>query len=534
MSPRGSERPMRRTGKPPLLREWRTIGRALCGLVSRDGSAVLPSPYANSSVPSARQPVPIRSSTKVASITGAGSKSTGTISAELLSSIFLPTVAARALFASFARATSASDGLFPTRSPPDGPGFSPDPARDAARTGCVWNAFLLNGALSRVRARDHVCRDGPQRCDGSRRFRDTRRHRCRRGVLHLRYWARSARRGSGTCRTARLGNDPTRYNTDQPFLPLVAPDLTANVACQRLYLALVLRGNWARTAPFGATRRELPKRRCSPQCWLEARRRLLLRPRPRRRVCARVQSDVTAARARLRNRRRWPVLRRFAASATCSTPASSSRVFPFTSVALDDPPLRSRTSTTIRGRAAVEVPVDHRSRAPRLRGASPPRRADLAALPDRVGAASERNASHSTQPLDRRCGLHRYLLALDSLPHRLHRAAERHPAAVLWYRWFTGLVPYQIEHRDMQHETRLCAQRRWRRCSSSSTRSRAASPIATTRCCSRRPRVCASSPDPRGENARRDRHERRTGHRNAPRSGGASTGSASPPTSSST
>src|SRR5262249_40354295 len=36
-----------------------------------------------------------------------------------------------------------------------------------------------------------------------------------------------------------MGNDPTRYNADNPFLPLIAPDLTANVACQRAYLALI-------------------------------------------------------------------------------------------------------------------------------------------------------------------------------------------------------------------------------------------------------------------------------------------------------
>jgi hypothetical protein len=31
-----------------------------------------------------------------------------------------------------------------------------------------------------------------------------------------------------------MGNDPTKYNPDNPLLPFVAPDLTANVACQRI------------------------------------------------------------------------------------------------------------------------------------------------------------------------------------------------------------------------------------------------------------------------------------------------------------
>jgi hypothetical protein len=34
-------------------------------------------------------------------------------------------------------------------------------------------------------------------------------------------------------------NDGRQYNPDNPLLPLVAPDLTANVACQRQYLALI-------------------------------------------------------------------------------------------------------------------------------------------------------------------------------------------------------------------------------------------------------------------------------------------------------
>ena len=34
-----------------------------------------------------------------------------------------------------------------------------------------------------------------------------------------------------------LGNEPTRVDPDNPLVPFVAPDLTANVACQRSYLA---------------------------------------------------------------------------------------------------------------------------------------------------------------------------------------------------------------------------------------------------------------------------------------------------------
>nr|WP_210246793.1 hypothetical protein [Devosia ginsengisoli] len=36
-----------------------------------------------------------------------------------------------------------------------------------------------------------------------------------------------------------FGNDPTRCDPDNPVLPFIAPDLTANVICQRLYLARI-------------------------------------------------------------------------------------------------------------------------------------------------------------------------------------------------------------------------------------------------------------------------------------------------------
>jgi len=36
-----------------------------------------------------------------------------------------------------------------------------------------------------------------------------------------------------------FANDPTRYDPDNPILPFIAPDLTANVACQRDYLGQI-------------------------------------------------------------------------------------------------------------------------------------------------------------------------------------------------------------------------------------------------------------------------------------------------------
>ena len=101
---------------------------------------------------------------------------------------------------------------------------------------CVWNHYLLNG---RDRAFLRTMYDAMARYDGwLAKYRDTR---GTGGVeafcaydtghdLSSRFWHMP---------DSPFGNDGRTYNPDNPLLPFVAPDLTANVACQRQYLALI-------------------------------------------------------------------------------------------------------------------------------------------------------------------------------------------------------------------------------------------------------------------------------------------------------
>lgn len=158
-------------------------------------------------------------------------ESTGSISAEVLTR-FAPAVA-RATGAQFAEHRRA-DGLLPYKVVDDGPGFFQiQIVTPFART--VWNHYLLTG-----RDRDHLRRmyDAMARMDAwLAAFRDTR---GTGGVeafgtfdtghdLSPRFWFVPDR---------PLG-DATRVDPTNPLLPFVAPDLTANVAAQRRYLALI-------------------------------------------------------------------------------------------------------------------------------------------------------------------------------------------------------------------------------------------------------------------------------------------------------
>ncbi|WP_297081637.1 MGH1-like glycoside hydrolase domain-containing protein [uncultured Demequina sp.] len=163
---------------------------------------------------------------------GAWIESTGTINAEVLSR-FAPQVteATHRLFADNLR----EDGLMPYKVTADGPGFSQiQIVTPLARS--VWHHYLLTG---RDREYLRTLFDAMAAMDAwLARHRDTR---GTGGVeafctfdtghdLSPRFWGVAER-----C----LSGDATRYDDTDPLLPLVAPDLTANVACQRSYLALI-------------------------------------------------------------------------------------------------------------------------------------------------------------------------------------------------------------------------------------------------------------------------------------------------------
>lgn len=156
-------------------------------------------------------------------------ESTGTINAELLSR-FLPSVTT-STYSSFAR-YQREDGLIPYKVTPSGPAYNQiQLVTPLARS--VWNHFRLNrldtgwlktmyDAMSRydawlARHRDTLGWGAVEAFSTYDTGHD----------LSSRFWH---------VPDSPFGNDPTRYDQDNPILPFIAPDLTANVACQRDYL----------------------------------------------------------------------------------------------------------------------------------------------------------------------------------------------------------------------------------------------------------------------------------------------------------
>jgi hypothetical protein len=182
---------------------------------------------------------------------GAWLESTGTISAEVLSR-FLPTVAGATLrlFARWQR----DDGLLPYKVTAAGPAYRQiQLVTPLARS--VWNHHALAGPDAGFL---HLMYHAMTRNDAwLAAHRDTRGTGCVEAFcafdtghdLSPRFWH---------VPDTTPDEDPTRYALDAPGLPLLAPDLTANVACQRGYLARI-------AAELGE----------DPRPWEDARRRSL-------------------------------------------------------------------------------------------------------------------------------------------------------------------------------------------------------------------------------------------------------------------
>jgi hypothetical protein len=163
---------------------------------------------------------------------GSWIESTGTISAEVLTR-FAPTVA-RETFLQFAR-HQRDDGLIPYKVTADGEAFTQiQIVTPLARS--VWNHYLLSGrdrgflaamygAMSRNDTWLAVHRD-TRGTGGVEAF-------CTFDTGHdlsPRFWFAPDRCYRG---------DAARVDPASPVLPYIAPDLTANIACQRAYLALI-------------------------------------------------------------------------------------------------------------------------------------------------------------------------------------------------------------------------------------------------------------------------------------------------------
>lgn len=157
-------------------------------------------------------------------------ESTGTINAELLSRL-LPSVS-RATYLSFA-AHQREDGLFPYKLTVTGPSFRQiQLVTPLARS--VWNHYQLHG---KDRSFLSTMYTAMTRYDEwIAQHRDTRGTGCVEAFstfdtghdLSPRFWH---------VPDTPYQNDPGAYHPDSPILPFLAPDLTANIYCQRMYLS---------------------------------------------------------------------------------------------------------------------------------------------------------------------------------------------------------------------------------------------------------------------------------------------------------
>lgn len=366
-------------------------------------------------------------------------ESTGTINAELLAR-FLPSVAERTYLAFVAG--QREDGLFPYKLTADGPIFSQiQLVTPLARS--VWNHYRLNGAGKDFLQRMYEAMTAYDKWLSQ--WRDTRKTGAVEAFctydtghdLSARFWH---------IPDSPLGNDPKAYNPDNPLLPLIAPDLTANVVCQRAYMARMAEelgerdADWRQKAEDGTAA-------LFAQCFDENDH--FFYDRDRNDDLVRVQSDVllrvlaceigdadffeTALKRYLLNTRKF-----FAK-------------YPLTSIALDDPRFDpafdyNSWSGPTNFLSLIRAPhaFEHHGRHVELTWVIYP---ILSAL-----FKFERFAQ-TLNPFTGREGFTEiYAPAILCLLDFLERLSGIQPRADGTL-WFTGLVPYQIEHRDQSYAT---------------------------------------------------------------------------------
>lgn len=366
-------------------------------------------------------------------------ESTGTINAELLSR-FLPSVS-QSTYQSFAQ-YQRDDGCFPYKLTKDGPVWSQiQLVTPLAR--CVWNHYQINGqdkaflktmyeAMSAYDSWLATYRDtrGTGAVEAFCTF-DTGHD------LSSRFWH---------VPDSPKDNDPAQYDTNNPVLPFVAPDLTANVICQRFYLARIaeelgLDGSvWRQKA-------EASLSALFEQCFVEEDRFFYDLDRNGKHV--KVQSDVLMR-----------VLAcevgddAFFAEALERYLLNTSKFFakyPFTSVAMDDPRFDpafdynswggpSNFLSIIRAPHAFEVHERH---------------VELSWMLQMILAAMAHmdRFPQTLNPYTGKAGFTEIyspsILCLLDYVERLCGIQPRPEGGL----WFAGLVPSQMDHRDFAHET---------------------------------------------------------------------------------
>ena len=366
-------------------------------------------------------------------------ESTGTISAETLSR-FLPDVAART-FLGFARARR-EDGLLPYKLTDDGPAFNQiQLVSPLARS--VFAHYRLNGSDKGFLNEMYEAMAAYDSWIAT--------HRDTRGTgaveafccydtghdLSARFWH---------IPDTPYRNDPAACDPDNPLLPLIAPDLTANIACQRDYLGRIA-AELGETGTDWAGLSEASRAALNAQCYDKDDGLFYDRDRNGRFV--RIQSDVLlrvlaceigddaffaeALRRYLLNTRKF-----FAK-------------YPFTSIALDDPRFdpssghntwcgASNLLSLLRAPHAFETHDRHVELGFVLQPA-------LSAL---------MGTEHFAQTIDPFTGAPGFteayspaMLTLLDYLERLSGILPR-PDNTLW---FTGLVPQAVTHRQTAHET---------------------------------------------------------------------------------
>lgn len=366
-------------------------------------------------------------------------ESTGTINTELMAR-FLPAIAAET-YAAFAT-HQRDDGLIPYKITQAGPAFAQiQLVTPLARS--VWNHYCLNGRNRAFLARMFAAM---VRYDAwLAKYRNTR---GTGGVeafctydtghdLSARFWH---------VPDSPFGNDPTRCDPDSPVLPFVAPDLTANVICQRLYLTRIAAELGKESQPW-RDKAEASLEALFTHCYDKDDH--FFYDRDRNGNLVRVQSDVLLR-----------VLAceigddAFFAEALSRYLLNTSKFFakyPFTSIALDDPRFDpnfgqnswsgpSNFLSIIRAAHAFE----HHGRHVELTWAQMPILAalfDMETFPQTLSpftGAPGYTENYSPS-----------ILCLLDMVERLCGILPR-PDGTLW---FTGLVPREVTHKHIDHHT---------------------------------------------------------------------------------
>lgn len=219
-------------GKPEdrkLLQEWQTTGVRFAASGGR-----LEAAYYNALEKLLACIVPMNGSDPILQeggiYLGCWLESTGTINAELLSRL-IPSVS-ETTYLAFAD-QQREDGLLPYKLTENGPSFRQiQLVTPLAR--CVWNHYELHGRdLSFLKTMYQAM---SRYDDWIARYRSTRGTGCVEAFstfdtghdLSPRFWH---------VPDTPYRNDAAAFHPDSPVLPFLAPDLTANIYCQRMYLA---------------------------------------------------------------------------------------------------------------------------------------------------------------------------------------------------------------------------------------------------------------------------------------------------------